>query len=206
MKLQRLIKIARPVELPPICSQLSQEGETKKKLVLPLFGKKGTFNFRSAVPTKKPKLAETIIDSDNDDKEEMEEDEDEKDGNPPEESSTDSNTKPVLYRAKIVPTLKPQPSTTEERLLTSPTEEMQVDDDHSEPPSESPSKHNEDNAPSKKKKKNRNRNRNRSNQNYERTDFDDSEELTDTTKYSGWIPPENQSGDGITNLNSKFGY
>lgn len=37
-------------------------------------------------------------------------------------------------------------------------------------------------------------------------DIDETEEDTSPQKYSGWIPPENQSGDGMTPLNSKFGY
>lgn len=53
----------------------------------------------------------------------------------------------------------------------------------------------------KKKRKSRNRNKGRDN-----IDIDDSAELEDKTKYSGWLPPENQTGDGMTSLNEKFGY
>lgn len=55
-------------------------------------------------------------------------------------------------------------------------------------------------------KKKRNRNRDRDDKLRDNIDIDDAEEAMDTEKYAGWIPPENQAGDGITDLNSKYGY
>lgn len=55
-------------------------------------------------------------------------------------------------------------------------------------------------------KKKRNRKRVKDDRTRDNIDIDDAEEAVDTAKYSGWIPPENQSGDGITDLNSKYGY
>lgn len=52
-----------------------------------------------------------------------------------------------------------------------------------------------------KKRKNRIRIRYREN-----VDIDDAEELKQEEKVSKWIPPENQSGDGSTHLNDKYGY
>lgn len=52
----------------------------------------------------------------------------------------------------------------------------------------------------------RNRNRNRGEQMRDNIDIDDTEEVRDTEKYASWMPPENQAGDGITDLNSKYGY
>lgn len=37
-------------------------------------------------------------------------------------------------------------------------------------------------------------------------DIDETEEDTSPQKYSGWMPPDNQTGDGMTALNSKYGY
>lgn len=53
------------------------------------------------------------------------------------------------------------------------------------------------------KQRSRNRQRNRLRH---QIDIDDTEEDTSPQKYSGWMPPENQTGDGITDLNSKYGY
>lgn len=55
-------------------------------------------------------------------------------------------------------------------------------------------------------KKKRNRTRARDDKPRDNIDIDDAEEAMDTEKYAGWIPPENQSGDGVTDLNSKYGY
>lgn len=57
-----------------------------------------------------------------------------------------------------------------------------------------------------KQKKRRNRMRIRGERGRENVDFDDSGELVDNEKYSTWVPPENQSGDGSTTLNDKYGY
>lgn len=54
--------------------------------------------------------------------------------------------------------------------------------------------------------KNRSKNRNRSNKMRYQVDIDDTEEDLSPQKYSGWIPPVNQTGDGMTDLNSKYGY
>lgn len=53
--------------------------------------------------------------------------------------------------------------------------------------------------------KSRHRNRQRG-QKRAHIDVDEAEEELSPTKFADWIPPENQSGDGITDLNSKFGY
>lgn len=53
-------------------------------------------------------------------------------------------------------------------------------------------------------KKKRNRIRIRTDKGRENVDFD--EEMVDTEKYSTWVPPQGQSGDGSTDLNEKYGY
>lgn len=205
VKLQKLIKIARPFELPPLLpptiATSSQSGtETKKKLVLPLFGKKGTFSFRSAVPAKKPRVEEVKQDSNAADEPEEEEEENEvvQEAESTEETPVVANTTEKPEKSKNKPT---------EMRSHQPVIEDHAPADQKEThvTSESTSTATDESTSSKRKRKNRNRHRNR-NKNTERMDYDDSEELADTTKYSKWVPPEDQAGDGMTDLNSKFGY
>ncbi|XP_016995955.2 kanadaptin [Drosophila takahashii] len=56
-----------------------------------------------------------------------------------------------------------------------------------------------------KKRRQRQRQRNKQRQDVD-MDLDELAEHEDTEKYAKWVPPTNQSGDGITHLNEKFGY
>lgn len=223
VKLQRIIKFVRPTDLPPLItpgtSTAAPHTDTKKKLTLPLFGKKGKFSFRSTiVPSiKKPKLESEI-------EFEIEED------SPDEEQEKDLShkAKDLSHEAKDV---SPPATSTEAGAGKSSDLERLEDKKHPDKPEEKvketveiesdeetvDTEEQEDNADqiqtsplnlssSSSKKKKRSRNRNRSDKKHERTDYDDTGEVTDSTKYSGWVPPVDQSGDGITDLNSKYGY
>lgn len=197
VKLQRLIKIARPVELPPLLAASAtaavQSTETKKKLVLPLFGKKGTFSFRSTLPAKKPKLVEDeqqITDGPEEEQDEKEQVE--------EESNSTNPPSPKVQAVKCE-------TTTTHSTEEEPQAECTVSEEHTIVTEAVATTDANESESTKRKRKNRNRPRNR-NRVHERMDYDDSEELADSTKYSGWVPPEDQAGDGFTDLNSKFGY
>ncbi|EDV48574.1 kanadaptin [Drosophila erecta] len=56
-----------------------------------------------------------------------------------------------------------------------------------------------------KKRRQRQRQRNKQRQDVD-MDLNELAEHEDTEKYAKWVPPSNQSGDGITHLNEKFGY
>ncbi|KAH8258273.1 hypothetical protein KR038_009070 [Drosophila bunnanda] len=56
-----------------------------------------------------------------------------------------------------------------------------------------------------KKRRQRQRQRNKQRQDVD-MDLDELAEHEDSEKYAKWVPPTNQSGDGITHLNEKFGY
>lgn len=202
VKLQRLIRIARPVELPPLLAPATADSaqplEAKKKFALPLFGKKGTFNFRSSLPAKKPKLNEAKPQSGIIDGPEEEEDEEEKqETDTPSMMDVDKHRKPdstesqgsSTQKSETKSPAKPEIPEKREKIIDTPASAV-IDD--------------EAGSSTKRKRNNRNRNRNR-NKNH-RMDYDESEELTDSTKYSGWVPPQDQQGDGMTDLNSKFGY
>ncbi|KAH8232596.1 hypothetical protein KR032_010143 [Drosophila birchii] len=59
--------------------------------------------------------------------------------------------------------------------------------------------------PLQKKRRQRQRQRNKQRQDVD-MDLDELAEHEDGEKYAKWVPPTNQSGDGITHLNEKFGY
>ncbi|KAH8283890.1 hypothetical protein KR054_004623 [Drosophila jambulina] len=59
--------------------------------------------------------------------------------------------------------------------------------------------------PLQKKRRQRQRQRNKQRQDVD-MDLDELAEHEDSEKYAKWVPPTNQSGDGITHLNEKFGY
>lgn len=223
IKLQRLIKIARPIDLPPIVltnQSQSNEGEKAKKLVLPLFGKKGTFSFKTSnpVPAKKLKTDEinaqpNIAESQTDETDAIEETED----SVGVENTSEKSPKVIVEKkerkekkdeALELPECDKEiddvTDVTSKDLEGSPDVEMVTLESEIEPTTASVSL-SDDSLASKSKKK-RSRNRTRNDKNRERIDFDDAEENADATKYSGWVPPENQSGDGLTDLNSKYGY
>lgn len=105
---------------------------------------------------------------------------------PVESSSTPSPSKAVTPEVK---TVEQSSSSAQDELTEShDTEDIAATED----------------KPSSKRK--RNRCRNRGDKGREKIDMDDIEEPLDSEKYSKWVPPENQSGDGFTDLNSKYGY
>lgn len=244
-RVQKLINVAKPVELPP----LKMEKDATQIRKLPLFGKKKTFGFdklKSQVATKQPT---TCTQSKASTSESIEEFDDDEDGNEASEKileNKNSNTGNVAEATKsmqpnnnaeskscvaLTPDFAEEtnakeipPLNEKEKVKSKDEEEEEEEKIHeckksmnsqkqqisSSSPSISSSASNVQNSSSsnsssgannKQKTKNRQRNKMR-----HQIDIDDTEEDTSPQKYSSWMPPENQSGDGQTALNSKYGY
>lgn len=236
-KVKKLINIARPIELPPLKSDVTKSdgSQAKKKFELPLFGKKKTFGFdrlkQQAVQTKQASHSANKVDE-GESIEEFDEDENETKTT---EKTAESVSETAATEIPIVEASKVATSCDDEikestdvaaAATTMPTENLETnerqiteqkqsskskisDTKHHEPTPSKPSTEKntksdfEPPATTNTKSKNKNRNRNKVRQ---QIDIDDTEEDTSPQKYSGWIPPSDQKGDGITDLNSKYGY
>lgn len=227
-KMQRLINIARPNELPPLKIDDAKDSQAKKKFELPLFGKKKTFGFdklKQQVISQKPaspnehdtKQAESV--------EEFDEDEDDKKSqNTQIESKAKVKEESILAEAPKatkncdVQTNESTRDASKKRLDTTNNkkEEPKTNEiglNKSEIYNQKPIQRSVDESVEKlnteqiltasTKSKTRNRNRNRMRH---QIDIDDTEEDKSPQKYSEWMPPSNQTGDGTTDLNSKYGY
>lgn len=196
--LQRLINIARPIDLPPL--QATSPETVKPKVSLPLFGKRNTFKLSTTTIVKDPIITSS---SSSDPMEVEEQDEPDVEKEKP-NADEKPNTSADLAPRADVPILKPIEKQVDKIEQLSTDERLQsLDND----------KETEDTADaaaiaklSNAAKKRRNRIRLRGERGRENVDFDDSEDVIDAEKYSTWLPPENQSGDGSTNLNDKYGY
>lgn len=219
VNLQKLIKIAAPVKLPPLLTTLNTNADTrtmsaesKKKFNFPLFGKRNKLpNMKSiSKPINDSKPNQLNVKSDEED--EIEEDE------PPEAKSKEpisavksdsivdkkknkeplSQIKgPAFIPPKIIKNLQNSPKNSEQtETSNSALVKRDIDNDD-----EIDTNCSFEVAQPKKK-----RSRQRARDKY-RDNVDMSEDIEeDVGKYSKWVPPENQAGDGYTELNKKFGY
>lgn len=203
----------------PLHTETKKLDNLKKTQTLALFGKRGTFKY-STVPVQ-PKLATPIPSThgNKSDEEEVEENDEKEKKDVEEAIETDillSNDKKVLDDEQ---TNKPSTSV---RLIRNPPKAVEKhqepekevvtdrtvvvdgeeDDKHIITNGSNSSSHSSSSSNATKKKRNRIRIRN--DKGRENVDFD--EEMVDTEKYSTWVPPQGQSGDGSTDLNEKYGY
>ncbi|XP_055325568.1 kanadaptin [Sitodiplosis mosellana] len=234
-KVKKLINIARPIDLPPLKSDVTKSDglQAKKKFELPLFGKKKTFGFdrlkQQATTTKQKKPSGNKVDEG----EKIEEfDEDENDTKPSKQTTKSvcegaaneiaiaeapkvaTNCDEEIKKSADATTTEESPETKERQIIDekklSPSK-ISSDTDHHKPTPSQPlhctvermAKNDPQPPASSTKNRNKNRSRNKARQ---QIDIDDTEEDTSPQKYSGWVPPSDQKGDGITDLNSKYGY
>lgn len=247
-RVQKLINVAKPIELPPLKMEKATADATQIKK-LPLFGKKKTFGFdklKSQVAAKQPT---TSTQSNASTSESIEEFDDDEDGNEASEKELENKNSNAENVTKATKSIKPNNNaeSNESKSCVALTQDLERETNakkisplnekekvkckdekeeekiheckktmssqkhiSSSSPSISSSASNVQNSSSsssssgannKQKTKNRQRNKIR-----HQIDIDDTEEDTSPQKYSSWMPPENQSGDGQTALNSKYGY
>lgn len=210
-----MIKIARPVDLMPLHSETKKiDVSVKKSQTLPLFGKRGTFKYSTV--TMEPKSANPIQPTyDNrSDEEEVEEMDDkeatEKDvlpvDDPKVSDDEQTNTRPSSVRLICSPPKQDEkpPDTVPEEAQDRIADPETVEDNRKSIVTNGRDSSSSISSSSTITKKKRNRIRIRNDKGRENVDFD--EEMVDTEKYSTWVPPQGQSGDGSTNLNDKYGY
>lgn len=210
--LKRLIKIARPVDLMPMHTETKRFDSTKKSNKLPLFGKRGTFKYSTVAPKSSKPIQQVHLP--NNDEETEETDEMEPTGKEITKSEPIEKDVRLLDDKNI--TDKPSTSTrsseqskpvdVHQKLDIEQTSESQTTvTGNSEVNSQIPTPNGSStNTSGNTTKKKRNRIRIRADKGRENVDFD--EEMVDTDKYSTWVPPQGQSGDGSTDLNEKYGY
>ncbi|XP_055678956.1 kanadaptin [Lutzomyia longipalpis] len=241
-KVERLVKIATP-HLPSIKSLATAPGPgEKKKLALPLFGKRTKLKNDFGVKReerKKPadNLPEEEVEEDEDEKQETKNEKSpekliksakEKEDLPKHEEASEKklNTERLAEKSEEVPKEEPSSSVAnkerQEKRILGPTIDPEIlrkiseiskpEDnlvEHSEKRKLSTSNDQEADEEDKsesttsKKRKTRSRNREKTRENIDMPDEDVEDDLE---KFSGWLPPEDQKGDGMTELNKKLGY
>ncbi|XP_062535936.1 kanadaptin [Armigeres subalbatus] len=217
--LQKLIKIAKPLDLPSMNQGASGSGTSKeemKKKMMPLFGKRNKLSKTFGIKKSEIKVGGATSTHG----EEVEE-EDEVEGLEEVRTEKTQETQKVKPDAKSDRVQGPSfdRKLVEQHAEKHHTEEQQVEDknDHvdSAPVDDDSKKRKSEadhedvsntlsatsSASKKKRSRTRTRDRNRDN-----VDFDDTDELQSAEKNIEWVPPQDQTGDGRTSLNEKFGY
>ncbi|XP_055906773.1 kanadaptin [Eupeodes corollae] len=227
-KIKRLIQIAKPIDLPAIMSTDAEPA--KKTRQLPMVGKRNQFSYKALKPLRLPpkegsaaSVAAAFEKELKSDEEEVEEEEEEEekstentaikrkeptDNNLPNDSEEEEKKSERLYGPAFIPDQSiPSPKVIQEEYKEDEKaegkEEKTEEEKNPTPCQEVESTEVEEEAAQAVKRK---RQRQRIRGKRENVDIEDQGEYEDTEKYSKWVPPENQSGDGITSLNDKFGY
>lgn len=224
---QRLLKIAKPVDLPfaknPQDKNPDEQNKMEsKKKQLPLIGKRNQFSkfkivkpSESAVLTKsaKPKVhfasdEEEVEDDAGNSTEHMTKGDGEREikikdvSEQIEESEKDQNKLTDISKNVTTESKSSKENQTDEHSKQSPSK-LEIANTSKTMVHETAENSNTTQLPVESSKKRRQRNRQRGKR---EVDVDDDIEYESTEKYAKWVPPENQTGDGFTELNKKYGY
>lgn len=181
----------------------------KPKLNVPLFGKRSKlqkdFGFKKSESVKSEQT-----DYRSDEEEQEQEDETIEDSSNNIVETKEENIQSPSEKKKILgPTFNPKliPTKIEDppiKVEINKESETNVDSSNSNKRQSTTVLIEDDTAQSSsKKRRNRQRIRGKAREN---VDMDDAEEADEPEKFSQWVPPVNQAGDGYTELNDKFGY
>lgn len=195
------------------------------KKQLPMIGKRNQFSkFKvvKAVPSTRPKVKANAFESEGEEVEDEEEEEvKEEKEKKHKEPNTDAVAKPSTneHTAEIEPTVASEVNTNNSIAETDAINKSKVettDGEESkatssvkgtEPRTTTADEEEEDEAAAHKKRRQRARQRANKQQRQDvDMDLNELAEHEEDEKYAKWVPPSNQSGDGITHLNDKFGY
>ncbi|XP_011195421.2 kanadaptin isoform X1 [Zeugodacus cucurbitae] len=221
-KVQRLIKIAKPIDL-----QLNKPNETAKadsstKRQLPMIGKRNQFSkFKIAKIITTNKKEEANCANLASDEEEVEEDNETRNNVVTKPVTTEAAAATEAEQSEEIPmdteiveataqtsdkSKKLQKPTVDLPILKDEKEEHVTADSSVKPiDTKTTSTEIEDATETECTRKKR-RQRQRQRQKRQDIDVDELEEHESSEKYAKWVPPPNQSGDGYTELNDKYGY
>ncbi|XP_065371709.1 kanadaptin [Calliphora vicina] len=228
-RIQRLIKIAKPIDLPfskqtTDITQSQEQGQTNVKKHLPMIGKRNQFSkFKivkvEATTTSKVSKPATFFDSDEEDIEENEKRVEKKCKESYHSEEIVLNKDTINESKEITVEKVANAEKVKEKSANTPDSESQpnktlktIDDDKCDEINEKNLEVSQDlsgtidNNPTDTGSSKKRRHRIRQRGKRQEVDMDDDVEYESSDKYAKWVPPENQTGDGFTDLNKKFGY
>ncbi|XP_018791304.1 PREDICTED: kanadaptin isoform X2 [Bactrocera latifrons] len=240
-KVQRLIKLAKPIDFHLNKPSETARTDTSTKRQLPMIGKRNQFSkFKIAkmvTTNKSEKVNHTNLASDEEEEEEDYEFSLPKNKDVAKPSSIKAaaseegkESKQIAVETAITEATKSRKQTVKTEITeTMPSPEcikklygpavipIIKGDRQDDVPADMPTKpidtkspsaectHSEDSTEAENSRKKR-RQRQRQRQKRQEIDMEELEEHESNEKYAKWVPPPNQSGDGYTELNDKYGY
>lgn len=221
-KVQRLIKLAKPIDFHLNMSNEKAKADSAKRQ-LPMIGKRNQFSkFKIAkmvTTNKSEKTNKTNLASD---EEELEEDNEivlphssvvaKPSAIETVDSGEEEQSKQVAMDTRVTKASSPSSDCAKKLYgpavvipITKNDKKEDVLDDTTIKSSSTECAHIEDSTEAENTRKKR-RQRQRQRQKRQEIDMEELEEHESSEKYAKWVPPPNQSGDGYTELNDKYGY